>query len=81
MDAKAKKSLELMLAAFRKGIAYHRAKGATEERIRQILGASIWLAIQEFDDPRLRAWICEEFTQAARVAPIITTHPTKWTLH
>jgi hypothetical protein len=43
MDAKAKKSLELVLAEFRKGIAHHRAEGATEERIRQILSASIRL--------------------------------------
>jgi hypothetical protein len=43
----------------------HRAEGATEERIRQILGASIWLTIQEVQDPEVRAWLCEEFSKAA----------------
>jgi len=81
MDAKAKKSLEAALAEFRKGIAHHRGQGATEKRIRQILGESIWLAFQEVADPELRAWLCEEFSKAARVAPIVTNHPTSPTVH
>ena len=52
-----------VLAEFRKGIAHHRAKGATEERIKQILSASVRLAVQEVDDPELCAWICEEFSR------------------
>jgi hypothetical protein len=81
MDAKAKKSLEAVVAEFRIGIAHHRAKGASEERIRQILGESIWLAFQQVEDPELRVWLCEEFRKAARVAPIVTTHPASPTLH
>jgi hypothetical protein len=81
MDAKAKKSLEAVLAEFRKGIAHHRAQGATEERIRQILGESIWLAFQQVEDPEQRAWLCEEFRKAARVAPIVTNHPANRKLH
>jgi hypothetical protein len=81
MDAKAKKSLEAALAEFRKGIAHHRGQGATEKRIRQILGESIWLAFQEVADPELRAWLCEEFSKAARVAPIVTNQPTSPTVH
>ena len=38
MDAKAKKFLEAVLAELRTDIAHHRAEGASEERIRQILG-------------------------------------------
>ena len=81
MDAKAKKSLEAVLAEFREGIAHHRAQGASEERIRHILGESIWLAFQQVEDPELRAWLCEEFSKAARVAPIVTNHPASPTLH
>jgi hypothetical protein len=40
IDPKVKERLEPILAEFRKGIAHHRAEGATEERIKQILGAS-----------------------------------------
>jgi hypothetical protein len=81
MGAKDKKSLEAALAEFRKGIAHHRADGATEERIRQILGEAIWLAFQQVEDPELRAWLCDEFSKAARVAPIITNYPGSPTLH
>lgn len=81
MGTKAKKSLELVLAEFRKGIAHHRAEGATEERIRQILSASIRLAVQEVHDPKLCVWLCDEFSKAARVAPIVTSHPLSQTLH
>jgi hypothetical protein len=81
MDAKAKKSLEAVLVEFRKGIAHHRAAGATDERIKHILGASIWLAFQQVEDPELRAWLCEEFSKAARVSPIIPNHPASPTLH
>jgi hypothetical protein len=81
MDAKAKKSLEAVLAEFRRGIAHHRAAGATEERIRQILGESIWLAFQQVEDPELRVWLCDEFRKAAKVAPIVTNHQASQTLH
>ena len=70
-----------VLAEFRKGIAHHRAKGATEERIKQILSASVRLAVQEVDDPELCAWICEEFSKAARVAPIVNNYPLSRTMH
>ena len=80
MDVKAK-SLEAVLTEFREGIAHHRAQGASEKRIRHILGESIWLAFQQVEDPELRAWLCEEFSKAARVAPIATNHPASPTLH
>ena len=76
-----KKSLELVLAEFRQGIAHHRAQGVSEERIRHILGEAIWLAFQQVKDPELRAWLCVEFSKAAHLAPIITNHPANWTLH
>jgi hypothetical protein len=81
MNAKAKESLKPVLAEFRRGIAHHRAEGATEERIKQILSASVRLAVQQVDDPELCAWICEEFTIAAKVAPIVTNHPASPTRH
>jgi hypothetical protein len=71
MDAKAKKSLEAVLTEFRRGIAHHRAAGGTEERIRQILGESIWLAFQQVEDAELRVWLCDEFRKAAKVSPIV----------
>jgi len=76
-----KKSLEPVLAEFRRGIAHHRAQGVTEERIRQILGEAIYLAFQQVKDREQRAWLCEEFSKAARVAPIVTNHPVSPTLH
>jgi hypothetical protein len=76
-----KKSLEAVLAEFRKGISHHRSQGVSEERIRQILGEAIWLAFQQVKDPELRAWLCIEFSQAARVAPIVTKHLASRMLH
>ena len=81
IDKKAKQRFQPVLDEFRRGIAHHRAEGATEERIRQLLGASMWLVLQEVDDPMLRAWLCKEFTRAARLAPIRTNYPANWTLH
>jgi hypothetical protein len=81
MTAEAKRSLEHVLAEFRKGIAHHRAAGATEERIRQILSASIRFAVQEVDDPELCVWLCDEFSKAAKVAPIVNTHPLGRAVH
>jgi hypothetical protein len=81
LDEKAKERLEPILAEFRKGIAHHRADGATEERINQILAASVRLAVQQVDDPELCLWLCDEFTKAAKVAPIVTNHPASLTLH
>ena len=81
MDAKAKKSLDIVLAEFRRGIAHHRYQGASEERIRQILSASIRLAVQAVHDPKLCVWLCDEFNKAARVAPIVNSHPLSQTLH
>ena len=76
-----KKSLEAVVAEFRRGIAHHRAQGASEERIRQILGEAIHLAFQEVRDPEQRAWLCEEFDKAARVSPILASHLTSRLLH
>ena len=81
MGTSDKKSLEAMLAEFRRGIAHHRAQGATEERIRQILGEAIHLAFQQVKDREQRAWLCEELSKAARVALIVTNHPASPTLH
>jgi hypothetical protein len=81
MDAKAKKSLEAVLAEFRRDIAHHRTAGASEERIRQILGESIWLAFQQVEDPELRVWLCDEFRKAAIVPPIVPNHPASPRLH
>ena len=81
IDKKAKERLEPILEEFRKGIAHHRAKGTTEERIKRILSASVRLAVQQVDDPELCAWICAEFTKAAKVVPIVTNHPASRTFH
>ena len=75
MGPRDKKSLEPLLAEFRTGIAHYRAQGATEQRIRQILGEAIWLAFQQVTDPELRTWLCDEFSKTARLAPIATNHP------
>ena len=56
MGTSDKKSLEAVLAEFRRGIAHHRAQGATEDRIRQILGEAIYLAFQQVKDREQRAW-------------------------
>jgi len=53
VDQKAKERFEPILAEFREGIAHHRAEGATEERIKQILSASVRLAKQQVEDPEL----------------------------
>ena len=81
MGTSDKKSLEAVLAEFRRGIAHHRAQGATEDRIRQILGEAIHLAFQQVKDREQRAWLCEEFSKAARVALIVTNHPASPTVH
>lgn len=81
MDQKAKKSLEVVVAEFRKGVAYHRAEGATEERIRQILSASIRLAVQGVQDAELCAWLCDELSKAADLAPIVNNHPLHQSVH
>lgn len=81
IDSEAKKRFKRVIAEFRRGIAKRRAEGATEALIKRLLGESIWLAIQEVEDPTLRAWVCEEFSKAARVSPIVTDHPLRPTVH
>ena len=81
IDQKARDRFELILAEFRKVIAHHRAEGATEERIKNILTASIRLAVQQVEDLELCAWLCDEFSKAAHVAPIVTNYPSTRTLH
>jgi hypothetical protein len=76
-----KRRFEHVLDEFRAGIVHHRARGATEERIRQILSGSIRLAVQQVDDPELCAWLCEEFSKAAKLALILNNHPLSQTLH
>jgi hypothetical protein len=78
---KLRNRLKSWLAEFRKGVAYHRAEGASEERIRQILSAGIRLAVQGVQDAELCAWLCDEFSKAADLAPIVNTHPLTQTLH
>jgi hypothetical protein len=80
IDPKAKQRFKPVIAEFRRGIALHRAEGATEARIKQLLGESIWLAFQEVEDPELRAWLCDEFSKAARVSPIVAI-PAKSAVH
>lgn len=81
INSKAKRRFEPVLAEFRRGIAQRRAEGATEALIKRLLGESIWLAFQEVEDTEVRAWLCDEFSKAARLAPIITEHPLSPTLH
>jgi hypothetical protein len=81
IDSKAKKRFERVVAEFRRGIAKRRAEGATEALIKRLLGESIWLAIHEVENPELRAWVCDEFSKAARVSPIVTDHPLRPTVH
>jgi hypothetical protein len=81
IDPKARNRFKPILAEFRKGIAHHRALGATEERIKQILSASLRLALQQVEDPELCAWLCDEFSKAAHVAPIVTNHPASRMVH
>jgi hypothetical protein len=74
-NEKAKERFEPILAEFREGIAHHRAEGASEGRIKQILAAAVRLAVEQVDDPVLCIWLCEEFTRIARLAPIVANHP------
>jgi hypothetical protein len=74
-NTKAKKRLAPVVAEFRKGIAGHRAAGASERQIKELLGASLRLALEQIEDPRLRAWLCEEFRNAAKLTPIATIYP------
>ena len=77
-----KRSLELVIAEFRRGIAHHRRQGVSDKRIRQILGEAIHLAFQVVKDPEQRAWLCEEFYKAARVpSPILASHAASRLLH
>ena len=76
-----RKALEALIAQFRRGIAHQRARGASKERIRRVLGEAIWLAFQEIEDPALRAWISDEFSKAAGLAPIVTNSPVSLTRH
>lgn len=79
IDRQAKKSLEGIVAEFRRGIAYHRAKGASEIRIDELLAASQRLAMQQIADPELCAWLCAEFANAAM--PIVANYPANRTRH
>ena len=81
MGATDQKSLEAMLAEFRKSIAHHRSQGVSEERIQQFLGEAIWLALQQVNDPELRTWLCVEFSKAARVTAIVTDRTASRMLH
>jgi hypothetical protein len=81
IDSQAKERFEPLIAEFRREIARHRAEGATEAQIKELLGASIWLALQGVDDRELRTWVCEQFGRAASVAPIVTSYPLSGTLH
>lgn len=77
-----KKSLEVVVAEFRRGMAHHRRQGVSDERIRRILGEAIHRAFQVVKDPEQRAWLCEEFEKAARVAsPILASHAASRLLH
>jgi hypothetical protein len=80
INSKAKERFKPVIEGFRRGIAHQRAEGATEALIKRLLGESIWLAFQEVD-PELRAWLCDEFSKAARVSPIVTSYPLSRTVH
>ena len=67
MGTKNKKSLEAVLAEFRRDIAHYRSESASNERIRRLLGEAIHVAFQEIKDPELRAWFCDELDKAAQV--------------
>lgn len=77
----AKELLERVLEEFREGIAHHRAEGASEARIKQILSASVRLAVQQVHDPELCVWLCEEFAIATGLEPIVANCPESPTLH
>jgi hypothetical protein len=81
IDKKTQKRFEPILEEFRNGIAHHRAKGTTESRIRSILTASVRLAVEQVEDPELCVWLCDRFTEAAKVAPIVPNHGSSQKLH
>ena len=54
IDSTTKKRFEPVIEEFRRGIAHHRAEGATEALIKRLLGESIWLAIREVEDLEVR---------------------------
>jgi hypothetical protein len=81
IDPIMKKRLEPVIEEFRRGIAHHRAEGATEALIKRLLGESMWLAIREVKDPEVRVWLCDQFRKAARVAPIASDHALGQTIH
>lgn len=70
-----------VIEEFRREIAHHRAEGASERLIKRLLGASVWLAFQEVEDPEIRAWLTDEFTKATRVSPIVPNYPLDRTVH
>ena len=70
----AKELLQRVLEEFRESIAHHRAEGASEARINQILSASVRLAVQQVHDPELCVWLCEEFAIAAELVERPTLH-------
>jgi hypothetical protein len=80
-NTKAKKRLAPIVAEFRKGIAHHRAAGASERQIKELLGASLRLALEHVEDPKLRAWLCEEFRNAAKLTLITTNYSPSRTRH
>ena len=81
IDKKTQMRFEPILEEFRRGIAHHRAKGTTENRIKNILTASVRLAVQQVEDPELCVWLCDRFTEAAKVAPITANHESSLKLH
>ena len=81
IDSKTKERFSPVIAEFRTGIAHHRAEGADEALIKRLLGEAIWLALREVEDAEIRAWLCEEFSKAARVPPIVSTCPGNPTVH
>ena len=81
IDKTTKQRFAHILEEFRKGIAHHRAMGTTENRIKNILSASVRLAVHQVEDPELCAWLCERFTEAAKREPIAATHDSSRKLH
>jgi hypothetical protein len=79
IDRRAQKSLEGIVVEFRRGIAFHRARGTSEIRISELLAASQRLALQQIADPELCAWLCAEFANAAM--PIAANYPANRTRH
>lgn len=81
IDSEDKRRFWPVIEEFRRGIAHHRAEGASETLIKRLLGASIWLAFEEVEDPEIRAWLTDEFSKAARVSPIVPNYPLDRTVH